>query len=145
MPLSLTSSSSFAPDRISLPSKTDFMTDEGPAFPSVAECFGWTHLWDRRHFAVQILTAWHGISNPDGKMAGGGGNFIIKNLLCRGVLSGYIGGGVAMSQWWWWPALDRDGGGRRTTADNGNGVWRVGGQQQTTAVECDGSAEGGDG
>jgi hypothetical protein len=43
---------------------TAFMTDEGPAFPSVAERFGWTHLLDRRHFALQIPTAWHGISNP---------------------------------------------------------------------------------
>jgi hypothetical protein len=40
------------------------MTDEGPAFPSVAERFGWTHLLDRRHFALQILSAWHGISDP---------------------------------------------------------------------------------
>jgi hypothetical protein len=27
------------------------MTDEGPAFPSVAESFGWSHLLDRRLFA----------------------------------------------------------------------------------------------
>jgi hypothetical protein len=40
------------------------MTDENPAFPSVAECFGWTHLFDHHHFALQILTAWHGISDP---------------------------------------------------------------------------------
>jgi hypothetical protein len=26
--------------------------------------------------------------------------------------------------------LDRDGGGRRTTADNGSGVWRVGGREE---------------
>jgi hypothetical protein len=30
-----------------------FMTDEGSAFPIVAEHFGWTHLLDRRHFATQ--------------------------------------------------------------------------------------------
>ncbi len=40
------------------------MTDEGPAFPSVAERYGWTHLLDRRHFSVQILSAWHGLSDP---------------------------------------------------------------------------------
>jgi hypothetical protein len=40
------------------------MTDEGSAFPLVAECFGWTHLSDRRHFATQILSAWHGLSDP---------------------------------------------------------------------------------
>ncbi len=58
VPLSLSCKSSFATDRItSLPSKTAFMTDEGRAFPSVAERFGWTHLLDRRHFALQILTA----------------------------------------------------------------------------------------
>ena len=27
--------------------------------------FSWTHLLDRQHFALQILTAWHG--NPDSK------------------------------------------------------------------------------
>ena len=40
------------------------MTDEGSAFPSVAERFGWTHLLDRHHFALQILSAWHGLSDP---------------------------------------------------------------------------------
>ena len=65
MPMSLTCKSSFAPDKIlSLSLKTAFMTDEGPAFPSVAEHFGWTHLLDRHHFALQIHTAWHGISDP---------------------------------------------------------------------------------
>jgi hypothetical protein len=39
------------------------MTNEGHAFPSFAECFGWTHLLDRRYFALQILTAWHGTSD----------------------------------------------------------------------------------
>ncbi len=64
-PQSLSCTSSCAPDRItSSPSKATFMTDEGPAFPSVAEHFGWTHLLDRRHFALQILTAWHGIADP---------------------------------------------------------------------------------
>jgi hypothetical protein len=65
VPLALSCKSSFATDRItSSASKTAFMTDEGPAFPSVAKRFGWTHLLDRRHFALQILTAWHGISDP---------------------------------------------------------------------------------
>ena len=41
-----------------------FMTDEGSAFPLVAEQFGWTHLLDRRHFATQILSAWHELSDP---------------------------------------------------------------------------------
>ncbi len=41
-----------------------FMTDEGSAFPIVAEHFGWTHLLDRRHFATQILSAWHGLPDP---------------------------------------------------------------------------------
>jgi hypothetical protein len=40
------------------------MTDEGSAFPLVAKCFGWTHLLDRRHFATQILSAWHGLTDP---------------------------------------------------------------------------------
>ena len=40
------------------------MTDEGPAFPLVSERFGWTHLLDRRHFATQILSAWHGLDDP---------------------------------------------------------------------------------
>ena len=43
---------------------TGFMTDEGPAFPLVSERFGWTHLLDRRHFATQILSAWHGLMIP---------------------------------------------------------------------------------
>jgi hypothetical protein len=43
---------------------TGFMTDEGPAFPLVSERFGWTHLLDRRHFATQILSAWHGLDDP---------------------------------------------------------------------------------
>jgi hypothetical protein len=47
------------------------MTDEGPAFPSVAERFGWTHLLDRRHFAFAILTAWHGISDPPRNIGNG--------------------------------------------------------------------------
>jgi hypothetical protein len=41
-----------------------FMTDEGSAFPMVAEHFGWTHLLDQRHFATQILSAWHGLPDP---------------------------------------------------------------------------------
>jgi hypothetical protein len=36
-----------------------FMTKEGSAFPIVAEHFGWTHLLDWRHYATQILSAWH--------------------------------------------------------------------------------------
>jgi hypothetical protein len=44
--------------------RTGFMTDEGSAFPLVAERFGWTHLLDCRHFATQILSAWHGLSDP---------------------------------------------------------------------------------
>ena len=52
VPLSLSCKSSCAPDRITYsPSKSAFMTDEGPAFPSVAERFGWSHLLDRRLFA----------------------------------------------------------------------------------------------
>ncbi len=43
---------------------TGFMTDEGSAFPLVAEHFGWTYLLDRRHFATQILSAWHGLADP---------------------------------------------------------------------------------
>jgi hypothetical protein len=39
------------------------MTNEGHAFPSLVEHFSWTHLFDCRHFALQILTAWHGTSN----------------------------------------------------------------------------------
>ena len=34
---------------------TGFMTDEGSAFPLVAERFGWTHQLDRRHFATQYF------------------------------------------------------------------------------------------
>ena len=65
IPLALSCKSSFATDRItSSASNTAFMTDAGPAFPSVAERFGWNHLLDCRHFALQILTAWHGISDP---------------------------------------------------------------------------------
>ncbi len=41
-----------------------FMTDEGSAFPIVAERFGWTHLLDWRHFATQILSAWHCLPDP---------------------------------------------------------------------------------
>ncbi len=41
-----------------------FMVDEGTAFLLVAERFGWTHLLDHRHFATQILTAWHGLTDP---------------------------------------------------------------------------------
>jgi hypothetical protein len=64
VPHSLSCKSPFAPDIVtSSSSKTAFMTDEGHAFPSVAKHFGWTHLLDNRHFALQILTAWHGISN----------------------------------------------------------------------------------
>ncbi len=63
--LSFTCKSPCSPDIISYsPTKTAFMTDEGFAFPSVAERFGWTHLLDRRHFALQILSAWHGLSDP---------------------------------------------------------------------------------
>jgi hypothetical protein len=40
------------------------MTDEGSAFPMVDEHFSWTHLLDRRHFATQILTGWHGLPDP---------------------------------------------------------------------------------
>ena len=45
-------------------SKTAFMTNESHAFPAVVECFGLSHLLDCRHFALQILTVWHGTSNP---------------------------------------------------------------------------------
>jgi hypothetical protein len=41
-----------------------FMTDEGSAFSLVAKRFGWTHILDHRHFATQILSAWHGLSDP---------------------------------------------------------------------------------
>jgi hypothetical protein len=65
VPLSLTCKSPCSPDVISYsPAKTAFMTDEGSAFPSVAERFGWTHLLDCRHFTLQILSAWHGLSDP---------------------------------------------------------------------------------
>ncbi len=64
VPNSLSSNSPSARDVLKSSSKSAFMTDEGTAFPPVAEHFGWTHLLDRRHFAVQILTAWHGISDP---------------------------------------------------------------------------------
>jgi hypothetical protein len=64
VPHSLSCKSPFALDiATSSSSKTAFMTDEDPTFPLVAKRFGWTHLFDRRHFALQILTAWHGISN----------------------------------------------------------------------------------
>jgi hypothetical protein len=43
---------------------TGFMTDEDSAFSLVAECFGWTHILDCRHFPSQILSAWHGLSDP---------------------------------------------------------------------------------
>ncbi len=60
----LSHKSPFALDTVtSSSSKTAFMTDESHAFPSDAEHFGWTHLLDRRHFALQILTAWHGTSD----------------------------------------------------------------------------------
>jgi hypothetical protein len=56
----------FRHDIVTSSLKTGFMTNEGPAFafPSVAECLKWTHLLDRRHFAPQILAAWHGIADP---------------------------------------------------------------------------------
>jgi hypothetical protein len=44
--------------------RNGFMTDEGSVFPLVTECFDWTHLLDRRHFATQILSAWHGLTDP---------------------------------------------------------------------------------
>jgi hypothetical protein len=60
----LSHKSLFALDTVtSSSSKTAFMTNEGHASPSVAERFGWTHLWDHSHFALQILTAWHGASD----------------------------------------------------------------------------------
>jgi hypothetical protein len=56
--------SPFALDTVTSSSlKTAFMTNEGHAFPSVAERFGWTRLLDCCHFALQILTAWHGTSD----------------------------------------------------------------------------------
>ena len=61
---SLSSDSPSIPDVLQMSSQSAFMTDEGTVFPSVAEHFGWTHLLDRRHFALQILSAWHGISDP---------------------------------------------------------------------------------
>jgi hypothetical protein len=65
VPHSLSCKSPFALDIVTSSSlKTAFMTDEGHAFPSFAKHFGWTHLLDRHHFALQILTVWHGISNP---------------------------------------------------------------------------------
>ncbi len=64
VPHSLSCKSPFTPDLVtSSSSKTAFMTNECLAFPSVAEHFGWTHLLDHRHFALQILTAWHSISD----------------------------------------------------------------------------------
>ncbi len=44
--------------------RNGFMTDEGSTFPLVAERFGWTYLLDCRHFATQILSAWHGLTDP---------------------------------------------------------------------------------
>ena len=41
-----------------------FMTDEGNAFPGVAEHFGWTHLLDRKHFSEQITQSWGGLDDP---------------------------------------------------------------------------------
>ncbi len=65
VPHSLSCKSPFALDIVtSSSSKTAFMTDEGHTFPSVVKVFGWTHCLDCRHFALQILTAWHGISDP---------------------------------------------------------------------------------
>jgi hypothetical protein len=40
------------------------MTNTGHAFPAVAEIFGWAHLLDCQHFALQILTAWYGTPDP---------------------------------------------------------------------------------
>lgn len=42
-----------------------FMTDEGSAFPLVANHFGWCHILDRKHFVDQILTTWHNLADPD--------------------------------------------------------------------------------
>jgi hypothetical protein len=45
VPHSLSFKSPFTPDLVtSSSSKTAFMTNECPAFPSVAECFGWIHV-----------------------------------------------------------------------------------------------------
>ena len=41
-----------------------FMTDEGNAFPGVADHFGWRHLLDRKHFSEQILQSWGGLDDP---------------------------------------------------------------------------------
>ena len=41
-----------------------FMTDEGNAFPGVADHFGWRHLLDRKHFSEQILQSWGGLDGP---------------------------------------------------------------------------------
>jgi phage-related tail fiber protein len=62
-------------------------------------------------------------------MAGGGGNFIIKNLLCRGVLSGYIGGGGGNESM---VVVAGVGQGRRRTADNSRQrQWSVAGRRTT--------------
>ncbi len=61
---SLLSNSLSVPDLLKSSSQSAFMTHKGTAFSSVAERFGLTHLLDRCHFAVQILFAWHGISDP---------------------------------------------------------------------------------
>jgi hypothetical protein len=62
---SLPNKSPTSPDIVTSPSsKTAFMTNKGYAFPAVADFFGWTHLLDCRHFALQILTAWHGTPDP---------------------------------------------------------------------------------
>jgi hypothetical protein len=64
VPDSFSSKSPYIPAVLTSSSKAAFMTDEGPAFPAVAEHFGWTHLLDCLHYATQILTAWHDISDP---------------------------------------------------------------------------------
>jgi hypothetical protein len=65
VPHSVSCKSPFTLDIVtSSSSKTTFMTDEGHAFLSVAGHFSWTHFLDCNHFPLQILTAWHGISDP---------------------------------------------------------------------------------
>ena len=44
--------------------KPTLMTDEGPAFPILAEAMGWHHLLDRQHFTDKIALTWNEIEDP---------------------------------------------------------------------------------
>ena len=40
------------------------MTDEGPAFPILAEAMGWHHLLDRQHFIEELVLTWNETEDP---------------------------------------------------------------------------------